>query len=43
MNWGLHFGRCKEYAKVILAGKGVTSPTQEQLAKAMDAHFYVNV
>jgi len=40
---GLHFGRCKEYAKVILAGKGVTSPTQEQLAKAIYAHFYVKV
>ena len=33
---GLHFGRCEEEAKAILAEKGVMNPTQEQLAKALD-------
>jgi len=33
---GLHFGRCENDAKAILAEKGVTNPTNEQVMKAMD-------
>jgi len=34
---GLHFSRCKEVTKALLAEKCVTSPTKEQLKKTLDA------
>ena len=33
---GLHFGRCENDAKAVLARKGVTNPTQEQLNNELD-------
>jgi hypothetical protein len=33
---GLLFGRCKDKTKAILTDKGVPSPSQEKLMKAMD-------